>query len=95
MLTLEPKLGTFLLNTTQSNDLQEAFHKVFTEYLNLKVNALEKAISDLEKKYNGNYERFLLFYKANHDEITESDFYLWDEKMSLLEHYREIKKTWN
>ncbi|MBK9498206.1 MAG: hypothetical protein IPO06_02290 [Leptospiraceae bacterium] len=42
MLTLEPKLGAFLLNTTQSGDLQEAFHKIFSEYLSLKLNALEK-----------------------------------------------------
>ena len=42
MLTLEPKLGTFLLNTTQPTDLQEAFHKAFFEYLSLKIHALEK-----------------------------------------------------
>jgi hypothetical protein len=90
MLTLEPKLGAFLLNTTQSGDLQEAFHKIFSEYLSLKLNALEKTIFELEKKYSADYERFLLFYKSNHDEITENDFYLWDETKSLLEHYKEI-----
>ncbi len=94
MLTLEPKLGAFLLNTTQSGDLQEAFHKIFSEYLSLKLNALEKTISDLEKKYSRDYEHFLLFYKSNHDEIIENDFYLWDETKSLLEHYKEIQKTW-
>jgi hypothetical protein len=50
MQPLERQLGAFLLNTTNSSDLQEAFHKVFTEYLSLKVNTLEKAISDLEIK---------------------------------------------
>ena len=70
MLTLEPKLGAFLLNTTQSGDLQEAFHKIFSEYLSLKLNALEKTIFELEKKYSADYERFLLFYKSNHDEFT-------------------------
>lgn len=94
MLTLEPKLGAFLLNTTQSSDLQEAFHKVFSEYLSLKISALEKIISDLEKKYTVDYEHFLLFYKSNHDEITENDFYLWDETISLLDHYKEIKNNW-
>ncbi|MDX1959032.1 MAG: hypothetical protein SFU98_10695 [Leptospiraceae bacterium] len=95
MLTLEPKLGSFLLNVTQATDLKEAFHKVFSEYLNLKIHFLENQIQELSKKYNSNYEGFLEIYKLNHDEEVENDFYAWDEANSLLEHYKDIQKDWS
>ena len=51
MVALSPQVGELLLQATQSSDLEEAFHKVLREYLELKLAVLDAEIGLLEKKW--------------------------------------------
>ena len=48
MQTLSPQVGALLLQTTQSQDLEEALRKVLREYVDLKLTVLCAEISRLE-----------------------------------------------
>jgi hypothetical protein len=50
MVALSPQVGELLLPATQSQDLEEALHKVLHEYLDLKLASLDAEDSMLEKK---------------------------------------------
>ena len=58
MLTLSPQLGELLLQATESQDLEEALHKVLRDYVELKLAALSAEISRLEEKWGCAFAEF-------------------------------------
>jgi hypothetical protein len=94
MVTIHPKVGDFLLKTTNSVNLDDALNRIIKEYIFLKIHSLEENISSLKKKYNMDYSNFIELYKKNHSQDIEEDFYQWDEYSSLLEYYKEIREQW-
>ena len=57
-MALSPQVGELLLQATQSQDLEEALHKVLHEYLDLKLASLNAEIGLLEKKWQCGFAEF-------------------------------------
>ena len=49
MPVMSAKLGEALVKTTHSNDIDSAFNKIFSEYLELKLKTLQEKIDEFKK----------------------------------------------
>ncbi|MFQ5456734.1 MAG: hypothetical protein ACE5EA_11160 [Nitrospirota bacterium] len=58
MRVISPKLSEMLVKTTHSRDIDEAFNKIFSEYLELKLHVLQKAIERFHGKWGMSFEEF-------------------------------------
>lgn len=100
MPTVSPKLGEFLVKTTKARDIDDAFEKVFTDYLDLKMRSLEEAIKGFQAKWNMDFGQFRekirtgSFDKGSYSFDVEQDFWEWEEAETLREHYLALKKEW-
>lgn len=100
MPTLPPKVGAHLLKATRSQDLDEAFEKVFTEYLSLKIKDLQQTTDRLEKKWDMDFETFKRRLQRNdlpedaYAYDTEQDFWQWEEAETLKVHYEQVREEW-
>ena len=100
MSVMSPKLGEILVRTTHSKDIDDALHKVFSEYLELKVTKLREIISGFQKKWDMTFEEFKRHFKEGtlrentYSFDTEKDFWQWEEAETLEKHYEEIKAQW-
>lgn len=94
MIALKPKLNDFLFKATNLVDVEDALVHVLKDYVQLKVNDLERKNVELKNKYKMDYEKFIEYYKKNHTQAVEEDFYAWDEVHSLLVFYKEISNQW-
>ena len=56
MLSVSPKLGEFLVKATKAKDIDDAFHRVFSEYLVMKIASLAKTTEAL-KRLSSYYHR--------------------------------------
>jgi hypothetical protein len=56
MPVMSPKVGEILVKTTHLKDLDEAFHKIISEYLELKLNTLQEIIDGFRKKWDMTFE---------------------------------------
>jgi hypothetical protein len=95
MLTLSPQVGELLLQATQSQDLEEALHKVLREYLDLKLASLNTEISMLEKKWECNFPEFREKTKEDYRYEVEKDFWEWERLETLKAHYQALRARWN
>jgi hypothetical protein len=50
MPVMSPKVGEILVKTTHSKDLDEALHKIISEYLELKLNTLQEILFVTHRK---------------------------------------------
>ncbi|MBI4707799.1 MAG: hypothetical protein HY761_07750 [Candidatus Omnitrophica bacterium] len=97
---MSPKLGEVLVKTTHSKDIDDALHKVFTEYLELKLTKLKGIIDEFQKKWGITFEEFKRKLKDGtlkadtYSFDTEKDFWQWEEAETLEKHYEEIKAQW-
>jgi hypothetical protein len=100
MPTISPKLGEFLIKTTKEKDIDNAFQKVFTEYLELKLEDLEETIDAFQKKWGMSFNEFKERFKSRTLEKdaysfdVEHDFWQWEESETLKKHYKELRKEW-
>lgn len=100
MPTLSPDTGAQLLKATRSHDLDEAFDKVFSEYLELKITDLHETTKRLEEKWGMDFSTFKRRMAAEdlpadsyaHD--VEQDFWRWEEAETLKGHYKKIQDEW-
>ena len=100
MPALSPRVGARLLEATRSQDLDEAFDKVFSEYLTLKIEALEQTTSRLEEKWGMDFATFRA--RMAEDDLpadayeydTEQDFWTWKEARTLKAHYEQVQAEW-
>jgi hypothetical protein len=100
MPVMSPKLGEVLVKATHSKDIDDALSRIFSEYLELKLNDLQKTMEEFEKKWSMNFEEF----KKNFKEKTlkedpfsfsaEKDFWEWEEADTLKKHYEVIQSQW-
>lgn len=58
MPALSPEVGAHLLKATRSQDLDEAFEKVLSEYLELKIATLQETTDRLEEKWGMEFSTF-------------------------------------
>ncbi|MGE5341966.1 MAG: hypothetical protein ACM3SY_10865 [Candidatus Omnitrophota bacterium] len=100
MPVISANLSEALIKATLVRDIDEAFNRVFTEFLDLKLNQLDLIISRFQKKWNSTFEEFKKNVKENqlkedpHSYSVENDFWQWEEAVTLKEHYDDIKKQW-
>ena len=92
--------GTHLLKATRSQDLDEAFEKVFSEYLSLKIDNLRETTDRLEEKWGMEFSTFKR--RLAEDDLpedaysydVEQDFWKWEEAETLKAHYRQVQAEW-
>lgn len=58
MPVMSPKLSEVLVKTTHSKDIDDAFNKIFSEYLELKLKTLQEKIDEFQKRWGMNFEKF-------------------------------------
>jgi hypothetical protein len=100
MPVMSAKLSEALVKATLARDINDAFDRVFTEFLTLKLNQLESKINSFQKKWNSTFEEFKKNIKENqlkedpHSYSVENDFWQWEEAVTLKKHYDDIKSQW-
>jgi hypothetical protein len=95
MLALSPRVGELLLQATQSQDLEEALHKVLHEYLDLKLASLTAEIGLLEKKWQCGFDEFREKTKEDYSYEIERDFWEWERLETLKAHYQALRERCN
>jgi hypothetical protein len=97
---MSPKLSEFLVKTTRSKDVDDALHKILSEYLELKLKKLEETIGVFQKKWGMTFEELKSHLREGklkentYSFSTESDFWQWEEAETLKKHYEEIRGQW-
>ena len=100
MPTFSPEVGAHLLKATRSKDLDEAFEKVLSEYLELKIAHLEHTTSALEEKWEMDFSTFKRRVAENdlstdaYSYEVEQDFWEWEEAETLKTHYEQVQEEW-
>ena len=100
MPVMSAKLSEALVKTTLARDINDAFNKVFTEFLDLKLNQLDLIVKGFQKKWNTTFEEFKKNIQENklkedaHSYSVENDFWQWEEAVTLKKHYDGIKNQW-
>jgi hypothetical protein len=94
MLTLSPQVGELLLQATQSQDLEEALHKVLREYLELKLASLSSDISRLEEKWGCTFAEFREKTRDDYTYEVEREFWEWEGLETLKSHYQALRDRW-
>jgi hypothetical protein len=97
MPVLSPSVDARLLEATRSQDLDEAFDKVFSEYLTLKIEALQQTLDRLEEKWGMDVATFR--NRMADDDLpadayqydTEQDFWTWEEARTPKAHYEQVR----
>jgi hypothetical protein len=100
MPTLSPDVGAHLMKATRSQDLDEAFEKVLSEYLELKIAALQEKTDRLEEKWGMEFSTFKR--RVAEDDLSddaysydvEQDYWEWEEAESLKSHYQQVQSEW-
>ncbi|KKO20486.1 MAG: hypothetical protein DCC43_15950 [Candidatus Brocadia sp.] len=100
MPKISPKLGEFLVKTTKAKDIDDAFQRVFTDYLELKLKNLQETIEQFQSRWKMTFEEFKImpkgpsFEKDAYSYDVEQDFWQWEEAETLKKHYESLKKEW-
>lgn len=99
MLSVSPKLGELLIRTTQTPDLETALWKVLSEYVDLKIAALNETMAELEQKWQMSFDEFSkrlhagTLDKDSYSWEVEQDFWKWEQAVTLLRHYQTLKAS--
>ena len=100
MPALSPDVGAHLLKATRSNDLDEAFEKVLSEYLELKIERLDQRTEAFEEKWGMDVSTFKQrmaegeLSEDAHSYSVEQDFWEWEEAETLKRHYQQVRSEW-
>jgi hypothetical protein len=100
MPVMTPRLSEVLIKTTHSKDIDDAFNKIFSEYLELKLKTLLETNDGFKNKWGMSFEEFKQHLKEGtlkedtYSFGTEKDFWQWEEDETLRKHYDEIKGQW-
>jgi hypothetical protein len=100
MPSLSPDVGSHLLKATRSQDLDEAFEKVLSEYLELKIADLQERTDRLEEKWEMEFSTFKR--RLPEDDLpddaysyeVEQDFWEWEEAETLKAQYQKVQAGW-
>jgi len=100
MPAISPKLGEFLIKTTKAKDIDNAFQRVFTEYLELTLKDLQETIEKFQSKWELGFEEFKEKMKSGrlkkdvYSFDVEKDLWQWEEVETLKKHYESLKEEW-
>lgn len=88
------------MKATRSQDLNEAFEKVLSEYLELKIAALQETTDRLEEKWGMEFSTFKRRLAADdlsddaYSYDVEQDYWEWEEAETLKAHYQQVQSEW-
>ena len=100
MLAVSPKLGELLIKATKAKDIDDAFHRVFSEYLAMKIVNLTKTTEEFREKWCMDFGEFQSNLKEgtlksdSYAFDTEQDFWQWEEAETLKSHYEALQEQW-
>ena len=100
MPAISPRLGEFLVKATRSKDIDDAFRRVFTDYLELKIGSFVETIEGFKKKWGMSFDEFQKHFKDGtlkkdtYSFDTERNFWQWEEAETLKKHYETLKTQW-
>lgn len=100
MPAISPRLGELLIKTTKAKDIDNAFQKLVTEYLELKLKDLHETIERFQRKWGNSFEEFKerlnsgTLKKDAYSFDVEQDFWQWEEAETLKKHYESLKNEW-
>jgi hypothetical protein len=100
MPAISPRLGEFLVKATRARDIDDAFGKVFSEYLVLKTMKLASISETFKKKWGMDFNEFRLRLEKgtlganSYGFDTEQDFWEWEEAETLRSHYERLQEQW-
>ena len=100
MAVMSAKLSEALVKATYARDVEDAFNRVFSEFLELKLSQLQQIIETYQAKWGVPFEEFKKQIKEGtlkkdaYSFETENDFWQWEEAETLNEHYINIKNQW-
>ena len=100
MHAISPKLGEFLVKVTRSKDIDDAFYRVFSDYLALKIASLAKTSESFKRKWGMDFDEFQRGFKDGalkkdtYAFDTERDFWEWEEAETLKGHYETLAEQW-
>jgi len=86
MQAISPKLGEFLVKATHSKDIDDAFRRVFSDYLALKIASLAKTSESFKRKWGMDFDEFQRDFKDGalkkdtYAFDTEQDFWAWENR---------------
>jgi len=95
MVALSPRVAELLLQATQSQDLEEALHKVLRDYLDLKFASLSVETNHLEKKWGCTFTEFKEKTREEYTYAVESELWEWERLETLKSHYHALRQRWN
>ena len=96
MISLSPKLSNLLIQTTKANDIESALQSVLSEYIQMKIQDLENKRKVFESKWGGDFSeyqekiRYNTLGKDPYSYEVESEYWEWEDTLTLLEHYQSI-----
>ena len=97
MLAISPRPGELLTRATQTPDFETALWKMFPEYVELKLAALDKTISSFEQKWGMSFEAFSrksqdgLLNQDPYSWDVEQDYWAWEQAITLKQHYETLR----
>ena len=100
MPAISPRLGEFLVKATRAKDIDDAFRRVFSEYLTMKIVNLAETCEVFTEKWGMDFGEFQSRFKegtlvANSYQYNiEQDFWKWEEAETLKGHYETLKEQW-
>lgn len=100
MLAISPKLGEFLLRATKARDIDDAFRRVLSEYLAMKIGRFADISERLVMKWGMDFVEFKRRLQEGtleedcYSYDTEQDFWEWEEAETLKGHYERLYEQW-
>ena len=100
MPVISPRLGEFLVKATKAKDIDDAFSRVFSEYLTMKIISLAEACEGFKEKWGMDFGEFQNRFKEgtlvadSYQFNIEKDFWKWEEVETLKNHYEKLQEQW-
>lgn len=96
---VSPRLGVLLTQIADTSDVETALRKVLTDYLRLKIEALQIQIESFEEKWRMSFSEFAQACEEGtlddaYSYEVESDYWEWEEAETLLHHYDSLRERW-
>jgi hypothetical protein len=94
------RFDTLLSSVTETPDLAAALLEALTKHIHSKTNSLKQRIRTFEAKWKMTFEEFKefsertrvgLLVETPHSYDIENDFKVWNQTISLLEHYESLQ----
>ena len=100
IVTVSPRMGALLTQLAETPDLDAALRKVLTEYLDLKLESLQRRVGEFEAKWGMAFDAFSERCEAgtiDRDPFAydvERDYWEWEKLVTLVEHYEGLRAQW-